>query len=540
MRLDKPTILVSVASLFYAIKKTIQQIVDPFDTDEFRRNCPAPPGCSHRLHCCRRGSLPPKFECGIWTHDAEVSPQLRELVEMGLNDCDVLNWPREAIAPKDRELSALWDPLPPPGYSPFELINKLKRPADVDPITFMIEELRKMTLTERYYMVEYIGGREVRKWLESDEFTARKTLVPKYSVDEILEFLNVIDGTITLRYIQRLYEIEYVRRFRPYETSFLVSQLKRGLKPFRYGSPAYIYLRTQCPARLPDVPKLRVHPKTTYSRIFEFKETHPLNHIYVAFGRTPHHLYCCPMQITLLDFAVLLSALTPVGRQCVCEFYNKHGRIPSVLYWTWVTGAKCSQTGFEAHKVSPFGRARTLDCFAASIPMNRAQVRNVSCIVGCGSNIAMQGNLRLDDFHHPFEWVFPNLLETCTTLLFTHSEWSATGPNYTSYRIERGPVSGTYSPTTGQNDVTTCGMLGSNWTSLVSCDNQVYYRVSRDGVVRDIPLTRYPTHADLNSEELRQAVEQAFAPGASATSNAVEGESLLSNPALSSVGPARD
>lgn len=537
---DKPTILSLVASLFSAIKKTIQQIVDPFDTDEFRRNCPAPSGYSHRLHCCRRGSLPPKFECGIWTHDAEVLPQLRELVEMGLNDCDVLNWPREALASTDRELSALWDPLPPPGYSPFELINKLKRPADVDPITFMIDQLIKMTSVERYYKVEYICGQEVRRWLESDELTAYKTLVPKYSADEILTLLNVVDGTVVLRYIQRVYEIEYVRRFRPYETSFLVSQFKRGLKPFRYGSPPYIYMRTHCPARLPDVPKLRVHPKTTYSRIFEFTETHPLNHVYVAFGNTPHHLYCCPMRITLLDFAVLLSALTPVGRQCVCEFYNKHGRIPSVLYWTWVSGATCSQTGFEVHKISLFGRARTLDCFAARIPMNRSQVRNVYCEVGCGPNIIMRGNLRLDDFHDPFEWVLPNLLETCTTLSFTNLEWSATGPDFMGHRIERGHVSGTYRPTTGLNDITKCGFFGSNWTSLVSCDNQVYYRVSRDGVVRDIPLTRYPTHDDLNSEELRRAVDQAFAPTVNAAERTVEGESLLSNPALSGAGPAQN
>lgn len=518
----------------------MKQTVDPFGTDEFRHNCPAPSGYSHRLHCCRRGSLPPKFECGIWTHDAEVSPQLRELVRLGLNDCDVLNWPREALASTDCELAALWDPLPPPGYSPFELINKLKRPADVDPITFMIDKLIKATSVERYYKVKYVCGQEVREWLNWHVPDACSALVPKHSVGDILDFLHVVDGTATLRYIQRLYEIEYVRRFRPYETSFLVSQLKRGLKPFKYGSPAYIYMRTQCPARLPEVPKLRLHPRTTYSRIFEFKETHPLNHIYVAFGRTPHHLYCCPMQITLLDFAVLLSALTPVGRQCVCEFYNKHGRIPSVLYWTWVMGATCSQTGFEVHRISPFGRARTLGCFAARIPMNRSQVRNVRCKVGCASNIVMRGNLHLDDFHDPFEWVLPDLLETCTALSFISTEWSATGPDFMGHRIERGHVSGTYRPTTGSNDITRCGMCGSNWASLVSCDNQVYYRVSRDGVVRDIPLTRYPTHSDLNSEELQRAIEQAFAPSASAIGHTVEGESPLSNPALSGVGSARD
>lgn len=508
--------------MFAALRRTIEKIVDPFDTDEFRRNCPAPTGCSHRLHCARRGLLPQSFECGIWTHGAEVPPHLRELVELGLNDCDMVNWPREALAPKDLDLAKLWDPLPPPGYSAFELINSLKRPADVDPVTFMINQLIQMTFEERYCVVKYVHGEEVREWLDSYDFGSRRTSVARFTVEELLSYLNVAQGIVTLQYIQRLYEIEFVRRFRPYETSFLISQFRKGLKPLYRGSPAYVYLRTDCPARLPEVPKLRFHPKTIYSRIFEFEETHPLNYVYVAFGRTPHHLYCLPAQITLLDFALLLSVLTPVGRQCLCDFYNKHGKIPAVLYWTWVVGASQSGEGFEIHRVSPFARVRTFDCFARKIPMNRESIRHMHCRADCGPTIILRSHLKLDDFSAPFEWVLPDLLALCTEISFSGVQWSPLGPNYVS------------------TDITNCGILGPDFTSLVCSQGRYYYRVIRHGQQRDIPLTRYPSHADLRSDELRQAVDRAFAPNVGGAECSVEGESPLSNPALSSAGPTRD
>lgn len=518
---DTPAVLSKVASLFAALKRTIEKIADPFDTDEFRRKCPAPPGYSRRLHCCRRGSLPPNFECGIWTRAPEVPPQLRELIELGLNDCDIINWPREALTSKDQPLAALWDPLPPPGYSAFELMNELKRPANVDPVTFMINQLISLTMEKRYYKVEYHQGEEVRKWLENDELTARTEMCPRYSVEQILEFLCVPGGLSTLYYIQRLYEIEFVRRFRPFETSFLIKQFRGGLTPIYPDSPAYVYLRSESPALLPEIPKLRVHPRASYSRVFEFDQIHPLNHVYVAFANTPHHLYCLPMKVTLLDFAILLSVLTPVGRQCVCEFYNKRGRIPAVLYWTWVAGASQTGEGFNVNRIFASSYASMTDCFAASIPLRRDAICDIHCRADCGANIILRSKLKLDEFSDSFEWVLPNLLTSCTTLFWDYAQWSPTGPNLV------------------MPNITNCGILGPDYTSIVASNGRYYYRVVRHGMQRDIPLTRYPSHADLMSEELQRAVDQVFAPTANAAERTVEGESPLSNPALSSAGSAR-
>lgn len=521
MLLDRRTVLSLVASLFTALKRAVEKIADPFDTDEFRRNCPAPPGTSHRLHCHRRGSLPPKFECGIWTRTSEVSPQVRKLVELGLNDCDMVNWPREALSSKDQELARLWDPLPPPGYSAFELINNVKRPADVDPITFMIREVIRMTMEDRFYHVEYVNGKEVRHWLEADELTAYRVSVPTVTENQILAFLNVPNAPVVMQYLQRLYEIEYVRRFRPYETSFLVSQFRGGLKPIYYDSPAYVYMRTNCPLGLPTCPKRRKFPKATYSNVFEIEGNHPLNHVYVAFCNTPHHLYCLPAQVTLLEFALLLSALTPVGRQCVCDFYNKRGKIPAVLYWTWVTGATADGRKFRTNVVRNDLAYRVGKCMASEMRMCLLNIRDVHCRADFGANITLIGKLPLDEFSDAFEWVFPNLLKE-SQQVFYNLEWNPQGP------------------TLLPGNITSCGILGPDYTSLVSYCGRYYYRVSRHGTTRDIPLTRYPSHADLSSEELQRAVDQAFAPTVNVAERTVEGSSPLSNPALSGVGSARE
>lgn len=380
-----------------------------------------------------------------------------------------------------------------------------------------------MTMQDRFYRIEYVDGQEVRHWLEYDEFMreldARRISLPTVSESEILALIGV-ESSATLRYIQRLYEVEFVRRFQPYETTFLLTQFRGGMKPIYHDSPAYLFMRKDCPTQLPVYPR-RKHPNASYSRVFDIDGHHPLNYIYVAFAKTPHHLYCLPARITMLDFALLLSALTPVGRQCVCDFYNKRGKIPAVLYWTWVQGAKADKEMFFTHHIHGGVFNHLRNNFAANTHMCLSSIRDVRCRAECGDNITLLAKYELDNFSDGFEWIFPNLLHTGKQV-FVDPKWLPTGP------------------TLKPGNITQFGMLGPDYTSLVCYKGRYYYQVSRGGVVREIPLTRYPSHADLRSAELQRAVDQAFMPTANVAERTVEGGSPLSNPALSGASSARE
>lgn len=84
--------------------------------------------------------------CSVWASPRSIESGLAQvLVDHGLTDCIPKNWDR-SDCPAD--LQRLWEPLPPPGFSPFERFIGRPRPESVGPFEFMIQSITAVVIDE--------------------------------------------------------------------------------------------------------------------------------------------------------------------------------------------------------------------------------------------------------------------------------------------------------------------------------------------------------------------------------------------------------
>lgn len=442
--------------------------------------------------------------CGVWASPSSFESGLAQiLVNHGLTDCIPTKWNR-SDCPAD--LVRLWEPLPPPGYSPFERFFGRARPENMGPFEFMIQTLATVAIDE--YRDPDSG---TLSYFEAFTQKTRPGLVARHLKREDIACVFGIDfATFECleRFVADAYLLVYTRKFRRPFYDYVRPLHQAGHQICLSQGSRYVheYLRVcqgYSSPKLPTCSELRKKHRCGEDLRAMFHSYHntPLKYISIYFGTCWTRIMPLPIRATVGELGVLLSHLKPAGRAYVSEFFNRTNYLPSIIYAQWVDGYVGAQGDEEQRKAF-----RSLEY---RLPNFQGHVEEgPACASACSKQAI--GPVRLS-----------SLIERKQVgLAFPEQDVLVTVP---------------VGDATPQAPSITLGMC-PNLKTIVHTGSQIYYRESRDGITRHIPLTRYPTREELESRAFLDTVDKAFATStdAYAPSNAAYDCSRACHPSMDS------
>lgn len=416
--------------------------------------------------------------CGVWASPLSIEIGLAQvLVDYGLTDCAPNVWDKENC-PVD--LRRVWDPLPPPGYSPFERFVGSARPDDICPFQYMVWYLTQQKIVE----CATTNGSQTKCFVPFGKPGSHGT--PRRIQHEDIALVLGIDVYTLLQlesFARDAYTLVYLRKFT--HTYFdVVRPLHRaghkvGYNAWhRYVLDCLPLCRNYTPVQLlgrEDLLRLGRRPEFL-KPMFETDSISPLKFLSIYFGRRWMRIVPLPMRVTNGELGKLLSKLNPAGRAYVCDFFNKTNYLPAVIYAEWVNGFV---KDYANHSLSenwhPFPYS--------PLTLSDDGAESAACSHACSKQA--KGHVTLLSLTESAKIGLFNSDESCVITI---------------------PIENV----TPQAPKITLGLM-PNIKTIVHAGSQIYYRESRDGVTRHIPLTRYPTQTELNSPSFQEIVEKAFA-----------------------------
>lgn len=418
--------------------------------------------------------------CGFWATPAAIASGLAQiLADNGFTDCAPNVW-EDSECPTDK--ARLWSPLPPPGYSPFERFLGKTRPSGCGPFEYMLQSLQRVVV-DKYYsskdkMYKYAPSGTIDRFLHFVKDCRLSNIEFAAALG-----LSCDDFESLRRYVQDAYTLEYTRRFgrtffdksrRLHQAGHHVCSMVCRRYVLEYLDYCRGYVSPQ-PVSVEEMAQKR-HFIDDMKSLFIADEPCLLSYVCIYFGDCWARISPMPIRPTNGELGTLLSKLTPIGRTYVAEFFNETGYVPSFIYAEWVLGYESIRLNPELKKhFNPFKYVSPL--------IDTADVEASACVKACKQ--VARGPVILSSLIERNQ-VHLNFSERDTEVIV--------------------PIDGAkpQAPTLSWN-------MMPNGKSIVHTGSQIYYRESRDGVVRHIPLTRYPMNSELETPAFRSLVEKAFA-----------------------------
>lgn len=443
--------------------------------------CSSPKNDAQKSHLCAVWASPMSFDKGL----------AQTLVDLGLTDCAPYVWDSEGCP---ANLQRLWDPLPPPGYSPFEKFTGTVRPDSTGPFEYMIDQLLR-TFIDEYrdangIIERYAIQGTVRNHPNNNSrFIMRKDIALTFGMSES-------DFACLESYVNDAYYLDFTRKFRHTYFDKVKPLHLAGHKLCSRYCRRYVHeFLPVCDCyvspKLPDEFELvRRRRDYKYMQQMFCGSDSPLDYVSIYFGPQWVKMAPLPIRVNTGELGVFLSKLTPTGRTAVCSFFNRTNRLPSFVYAEWVLGyedARGDLTRAQQFKPFTYDYPVFTDCSEEGQAYESAYLREAT------GPVKLSSLLERNEVHLNFP------AREQTVVISTNN-------------------------TRAQAPLSSWGMF-ENSKSVVHSGSQIYYEETRNGVTRRIPLTRWPMSREIENPAFQELVEKAFATptDASASSNAANG-----------------